>query len=151
MVNVLGKRLACEEEYEDINAFKIEDKISHNNVQAYRGIINEYSVYSGKLSIIYSEGDKEGVLLSFNTLSNIKHHYLKAKGEMLLRHPGRTDIEIVREKADEIFKMVEEKLFAEIVNSSNINASRDTINVSLQVVMVDAFIRCQILEHPSKF
>ncbi|MVN92037.1 ABC-three component system protein [Mucilaginibacter aquatilis] len=152
IINILGEQLGVNDSADSLpsSPFSPEDKISYNNVTTYKEIIDEFKVFVGKLSMIYNEYDKQGLNTTANTLLNIKLTYLKIKSKLLKENPSKNAIDVIRENADGIFLEVENQLFNEIKNSSNITASRDVINISLQVIMIDAFMRCKILEEPIK-
>jgi len=149
VINILGRRLATGGDAEDLIKFSIEHKKEYNNVQVYRAIMDEYGLFVGKLAAVYDECDAEGTNITSNTLSNIKLEYLKVRGGLVAMNPEMTVIEAVRRYADEIFVEVEQRLLANVVRSSNIAESMEAVHLSLQVVMIDAFIKCQILEKPS--
>lgn len=148
IINILGSQLVEDENTQLSEAPGIEEKIHHNNVVFYREIIDEYGIFVGKLTAIYNEFDTQGTDKTNNTLSNVRLQYLKVKAELRAKSPNRPPLELIRENADFIFSEVEKKLLAEIKSSSNITESYDAINVSLQVIMIDAFFRCKILENP---
>lgn len=148
IINILGSQLVDDESAQLSEPPDIEEKILHNNVIYYRDIIGEYGIFVGKLTAIYNEFDTQGTNKTNNTLSNIKLQYIKVKAELRVKYPSKKPIELIRENADFIFQEVEKKLLTEIKSSSNITESYDAINVSLQVIMIDAFFRCKILENP---
>jgi hypothetical protein len=148
IINILGSQLVEDESTQLSEPPDIEEKILHNNVIYYRGIIDEYGIFVGKLTAIYNEFDTVGTNKTNNTLSNIRLQYLKVKAELWAKFPNKKPLEIIRENADFIFQEVEKRLLNEIKVSSNITESYDAINVSLQVIMIDAFFRCKILENP---
>lgn len=150
VVNILGKRLASENTFEYIDDFSIDHKKEHNNVQAYRLIMDEYGLLVGKLTAVYNECDAAGTNITFNTLSNIRLHYMKVRKELVKLHPDLPLIEVVRLHADEIFEKVEARLLADVIRSSNIAEPLESVHLSLQVVMIDAFIKCKILENPTE-
>src|SRR5690606_36611659 len=104
--------------------------------------------YVGKLVSIYKEFDSQGTNETHIVLENIKLAYIKVKTELLMNNLGRPEIDIIREYSDNIVDKVESTLLIEIKTSSNIEVSTESINLSLQIVLIDAFIRCKILEEP---
>ncbi|MNT78211.1 hypothetical protein D3C72_2174240 [compost metagenome] len=66
------------------------------------------------------------------------------------KNKGVDELYIIRKHADEIIEAVERNMLSEIRKSSNIESSSEAINLSLQVILIDAFIRCKILEEPIK-
>jgi ABC-3C protein len=133
-----------------LESFHIEDKINYNNVRQYKSTIDEYKIYQGRLNTIYVEIEKGGSYKKELLLENIKSLYLKAKGKIL---NGKGSIQAIQEKADDLIRDVEKSLWDILENRSN-NLSNtipyEAINLSLHAIMVDAFMRCKILEEPPK-
>lgn len=151
VVNALGKKLFftdVEIEKELTAPFNPEKKIAYNNVVKFKIIIDNYKSYVGKISSIYKEFDNQGTNKTHIVLENIKLAYIKEKAAILTKINGREEIDLIREAADIIVEKVEDALMHEIKTSSNIDSSSETINLSLQIVLIDAFIRCKILEEP---
>ena len=130
---------------EPISAPDPEEKILYNNVIQYKFIIEEYRVYQGRLNEIYEEIEKQGSTKKEFVLLNIKTAYLNEKKKY-------NSIEEIRANADNIIANVEAKLWDIIENSSNVNTHLpiEAIQISLYVILVDAFMRCSILEEPPK-
>lgn len=128
-------------------AFKIEEKIAYNKVIRYKSFIDEYKVYSGKIDKIYREMDQYGSKKA-RLLRNIKHIYLKVKSSYV---NGESDIEKIRQNADNIFDEVEKILISRFVKKDgDNNIDQDDIEVAILILMVNAFIKCKILENPTK-
>lgn len=118
-------------------------KIEFNNVIQYKPIIEEYSVYQGRLSKIYDEIERIGSTKKELVLRNIKKLYLKEKGKY-------STMDDVKDNADSIISNVESDLWKIIDKSENANNNLpiEAIEISLLVILVDAFMRCNILEEP---
>lgn len=146
VIGFVGKQIFGDSKStEPINAPDTEDKISYNNVILYKPIIEEYAVYQGKLNKLYEEIEKQGSTKKEFVLQNIKSIYLKEKGKF-------NNFDAIRANADSIIESVENELWKIIDNSSNPNSDLpiEAIKISLLIVMVDAFMRCNILEEPPK-
>jgi len=130
---------------EAINAPNPDEKILYNNIIRYESIIREFAPYQGKLNKIYEEIEKEGSTKKVLVLHNIKMLYHNIKKE----YPQMEDI---KKNADSIIDKVIEKIWKIIENAPNkINEfDKETIEFSLMIVIVDAFMRCNILEEPPK-
>jgi len=130
--------------------FNISEKILHNNVLKYRHTLEYYSAFQGKLRVLYSEYEKEGKLNKQYLLQNIKTIYLNIKGKFVIN--SLNEIDDIRKNADKIIEEVELELWKIIDRSSNLetNIPYEAIKISLQIVMVDAFMECKILEEPPK-
>ncbi|MBU0473283.1 MAG: hypothetical protein KKF62_03895 [Bacteroidetes bacterium] len=146
LINQIGSCL-LEDEFESIGkkAPITEEKIQYNNVISYKPIIEEYSIYQGKLNSIYDEIEKQGSSKKSFLLQNFKSLYLKEKGKYVT-------IENIRENADLIFENIENEIWKILESSSNLspNLPIESIKMGILIVMVDAFMRCKILEEPIK-
>ena len=144
LINQIGSTL-LEDEFEDIGkkAPIIEEKILYNNIITYKPIIEDFSIYQGKLNSIYEEIEKQGSSKKSFLLQNIKSLYLKEKGKY-------DSIEVIRNNADLIFENIENEIWMIIESSSNLSHSLpiESIKMGILIVMVDAFMRCKILEEP---
>ncbi|MHB1105189.1 MAG: ABC-three component system protein [Lutibacter sp.] len=146
IINQVGSRL-LEDEFEEIGkkAPVTEEKILYNNVITYKPIIEEFSVYQGKLNGIYDEIEKQGSSKKSFLLQNIKTLYLKEKGKFV-------NIEAIRDNADLILENIENEIWKILESSTNLSPSLpiESIKMGVLIVMVDAFMRCKILEEPIK-
>jgi len=127
-----------------MNAPDSENKISYNNIIRYKPIIKSYVAYQGKLNKIYGEIEEQGSYHKETILKNINTLYLREKGKY-------QTFEEIKTNADIIIENIEKKLW-EIVNTSSneIDLDYETIALSILVILVDAFMRCNILEEPEK-
>ncbi len=131
------------------NSFNPEDKITYNDVKRYRPTIEEYRVYQGKLTRLYTEIEAQGSVKKEQLLENIKALYLEAKGKTL---NGNYSIENIRLNADNLLEDVENGLWKLVEKSNNLLTTipYEAISLSIKVILVDAFLRCKILEEPIK-
>lgn len=130
----------------DSTVFKIESKITYNNIVRNRYLIDEYKVYYTKIASIYSELEIQGSFKKDNLLRNIRKIYLKTKGKYVL--DSKDVIEATRMNADNIIEEIEDQLLASCEAYSGI--PREDVSFGISVVMVDAFMRCKILEVPEE-
>ena len=146
IINQIGSTL-LKDEFEDFGkkAPDTEEKILFNNVITYKPIIEEYSIYQGKLNGIYDEIEKQGSSKKSFLLQNVKTLYLKEKG----KYDG---IESIRNNADLIFENIENGIWKILESSSNLSSGLpiESIKMGILIVMVDAFMRCKILEEPKQ-
>ena len=144
LINQIGSIL-LKDEFEDFGkkAPDTEEKILYNNVITYKPIIEEFSIYQGKLNGIYDEIEKQGSSKKSFLLQNIKTLYLREKGKYV-------SIEAIRDNADLIFENIENEIWKILESSSNLSPSLpiESIKMGILIVMVDAFMRCKILEEP---
>lgn len=130
------------EETDVKNSFQIEDKITYNNVIRFRLILDICKIYQAKLQTLYNEIEKNETLRQEQFLNYIKHLYLEAKGLVL---NGDNSIENIRSNADNLIDKVRELLREKIKNKS---LSEELIYQGLNIIVVDMFMRCKILEEP---
>lgn len=130
---------------EQIKSFNISEKIEHNSVKRNKSLIEGYSNYYGKINSLYSELEKQGSFKKEKLLRNIELLYIKTKGEYI--NGQENELEMVQLNADNIIEDIENKLL-EIVDDKISNT--EDISFALPIIMVDAFMRCKILEEPIK-
>lgn len=126
-----------------INAFKISDKIEFNSVKRNKPLIEEYSHFYGKINALYCELEDSGSFKKDKLLRNIRQIYVRVKGQYLAEVTDELQI-----NADNIFEAVEEELLSLIDEKQP--SSKEDIGFAIPIIMVDAFMRCEILEEPSK-
>lgn len=145
VINFIGRKI---DEVLDLsgtlNAPNPDDKILFNNVIRYESVIRQFAPYQVKLNKIYGEIEKEGSTKKELVLYNIKKAYIDVRKNF-------SGIEDVRKNADIIFDRVIEKIWDSIDNAPNKleEFDQETIDYSLMIVIVDAFMRCNILEEPT--
>lgn len=127
------------------NAPNTETKILFNNIKRYESVIREFAPYQVKLNKIYEIIEKEGSTKKELVLHNIKRIYLNIKSQY-------NGIEEIRTNADIILDKVIEIIWDNIDKAPNRldDFDQETIDFSLMIVIVDAFMRCNILEEPPK-
>lgn len=130
---------------EDMSSFDISNKISYNNLRRNRYTVNEYKVFYPKINSIYDELESAGSFRKEKLLRNIKSIYLKAKGKYI--EPDDDELQKLRDHADDIFEEVEDILYNSLVNDNDSILVED-LAFGISVIMVDAFMRCKILERP---
>jgi hypothetical protein len=146
------KRL-CKVDFENdvadsvVQVFDIDEKIKYNSVIQYRPFIEEHRVYAGKLHKIYAEFEKAGNGNMNNVLRTIASLYAKQKGKIL-----GVDLSLanIQKNADALFEAVERELHDRIDSSLNNDPTipYEDVEFGLSIILVDAFMRCKILEEP---
>lgn len=129
-------------------AFNIQDKLNYNNINRFKVFIDEYHIYVGKLTSVYREYEKQGSNKVHNLLTNIRHHYLVIKNKYTSDVDSEDEMSVIRNHADDIIEEIENSLMKDVQHSSNIKEPVETIRVSLLIVIIDALIKCKILEEP---
>ena len=138
VINILSKEdWDKSEPVAEINSFEIDRKISHNNLNAAKAIIDDYTVHYGRVDKIYTEFDSQGSNKSSSVLSTIRQEYARAKSNL-------TD--------DKLFFEVISKVEEKVLNSSNYTSIPfDELELCINILVVDAFIRCKIFENPDNY
>lgn len=138
VINILSKEdWDKKEPVAEINSFEIDRKISYNNLNAAKAIIDDYKVHYGRVDKIYTEFDSQGSNKSSSVLSTIRQEYLRAKSSL-------TD--------DQLFFEVISKVEEKVLNSSNYTSIPfDELELCINILVVDAFIRCKIFENPNNY
>ncbi|MDI9310774.1 MAG: SMEK domain-containing protein [Limnohabitans sp.] len=138
VINILSKEDWDKSDPEaETNSFEIDRKISHNNLNAAKVIIDDYVVHYGRVDKIYTEFDSQGSNKSSSVLSTIRLEYAKAKSNLA---------------DDLLFFQVISKVKEKVLNSSNyISIPFDELELCINILVVDAFIRCKIFENPNNY
>ncbi len=138
VINILSKEdWDKSEPVAEINSFEIDRKISHNNLNAAKAIIDDYTVHYGRVDKIYTEFDSQGSNKSSSVLSTIRQEYAKSKSNL-------TD--------DQLFFEVISNVEKKVLNSSNYTSIPfDELELCINILVVDAFIRCKIFENPDNY
>ena len=138
VINILSKeRWDDANKSDSVSSFEVDRKISFNELVNSRSIIEEYRVYYKKVDEKYSEFDQQGLNKSNSVLASIKREYLKLKSG---------------ESPDEIFEAVIERTKGKVLESANfIGIPIDELELCVDILVVDAFIRCKIFENPEQY
>jgi len=130
-------------EVESLKSFNPSDKINYNCIKRNVSVINEYKVYHTKINSLYEELEKQGSIKKVKLLRTIRQVYIQVKGKFVL--DSENDLELVRENSDDIFDAVIDELYHKMEDSS---FWEEDIVFSINLIVVDAFMRCKILEEP---
>ena len=125
----------------DAISYDISEKIEYNCLKKNKYIVEEYKFYIYGLRNLYDELEEFGTIKERIILNRIRHLYLEAKGTL-------TDgsIEDIRAKSDDIFDVVVENVF-KLVGDTHLDEAE--LFLAVQIVVVDAFIECKVLEKPA--
>jgi hypothetical protein len=127
-------------------SFEINEKILFNEIKENRSLIEEYKVFHSKINSLYKELEIQGSFKKEKLLRNIKMIYLKTKGKYI--SDFNDPMQSIRKNADKIMADIESELY-KLAEKGNPTCSED-ITFAISIIMVDAFIRCKILEGPYK-
>lgn len=127
-----------ESNIDNVNSFSINNKINHNQIVRWKPRINEYKKYQGKVESIYKNLESAGESFKkLKLLQLIHQRYLTVKGEFLQESKNTPN------KSDDILDKIEMELIDEV------KANYDDMVIAIPIIMVDAFMRCKILEKPN--
>ena len=130
-------------ENETLNVYDPKIKLNYNLIKTNYAVIQEYKVYQGKINTLYDELEKQGSIKKEKLLNNVNQIYNKIKGSYIL--DSENSIEIIRENSDKIYNEVYNNLYEQLENSKFFE---EDIILGINLILVDAFIRCKILEEP---
>ena len=133
------------QESENLNVIDPQNKIKYNSIKINASLIQEYKVYHKKINSLYDELELQGSIKKEKLLNNINQIYIRVKGRYVLDSDDK--IEIIRRNADNIFDDVFDELYTKMEGS---NFYDEDIILGIRLIMVDAFLRCKILEEPLK-
>jgi hypothetical protein len=118
----------------EIVPFEIEAKISYNQLDTARVLIEEYKIHSHRIEKIYSEFDRQGTNKSLSILNGIRSEYLNI---------GPVG------SPDQCFFLIIDKVIHKIQASANYTSlPEEELALCVQILVVDAFIRCKIFKNP---
>ncbi len=118
----------------EIIPYDIETKISYNQLDTAKALIDDYKIHYPRIDKIYSDYNKQGVNKSSSILNGIRMEYLM--------------LEAV--SPDQCFLSIIEKVTQKIRASANYTPFPDEeLSQCVQILVVDAFIRCKIFKNPS--
>jgi hypothetical protein len=102
-----------------------------------------FKMLLNKSNRIYEEIELNGSIKKNTLLKNMRQFYLLEKGNFV-------DFNNVKENADNIIDNIKDKLWEHIEKSKNydIMLPIEVVEMSLLIIIVDAFMRCEILEEP---
>jgi len=122
---------------ESINSFKIEQKITFNHLNSVKDIINDYKIHHSRVDKIYSEFDLMGNNKSSSVLSTIRKEYAKAQKAL---------------RDDDLFFRVLDSIENKTIQSPNfVQIPIEELELCVNILVVDAFIRCKIFENPEDY
>ena len=135
------KILAKEDWSQGTTGFEIipydpEVKISYNQLNTAKVLIDDYKIHYPRIDKIYSDFNKQGVNKSISILNGIRSEYIIALGTGI--------------SPDQCFFSIIEKVIQKIRASANYTSTPDEeLALCVQILVVDAFIRCKIFKNPS--
>ena len=135
IINELSKiNLRNNEVFFDTTSFDVNNKIVKNNLSIFKDIIEQYDIYFSTVQKIYNDFDSIGNNKSFAVLQTINKEYLQLKTKF---------------SGDSLYNAIAENLKDKLSLSANLKQFYDEdLDLYIDIVLVDAFIRCKIFEKP---
>jgi len=133
------------QESKRLNVVDPKNKIDFNSIKRNVQLIQEYKVYHQKINSLYDELELQGSIKKEKLLSIIKLIYLKIKGKYVLDLDS--PLEIIKQNSDNIIDDVYDELYSNMEKSYYWD---EDVVLGIKLIMVDAFMRCKILEEPPK-
>ena len=120
-----------------VKPFEIDRKIEFNNLELSKEFIEDYKIHHTRVDKIYTEFNMCGVNKSNSVLSSIRTIYLRNKTIL---------------SDDDLFFRIIELVIQEIQESSNYTPiPYEELELCVNILVVDAFIRCKIFENPEGY
>ncbi len=117
--------------------YDVEKKISFNHLDNRKRFINDYKLYIGKLNSVYDEFLANGNDYSFIILQNLSDFY---------------SCNVNNYESCELFDKVISQTYDTALRSSNAKEiAIDRIRICVNIIVIDAFIRCRIFEDPEGY
>lgn len=118
----------------DAASYNIENKIIKNNLSVFKDVIEQYDVYFSIVQKIYDEFDKMGKNKSYAVLQAIRKEYIELKSKF---------------SSDELYKAIARNIKEKLSLSANLKQFYDDdLELYIDIILVDAFIKCKIFEKP---
>lgn len=138
VINILSKEVWDEtSNWGAVNPFEIERKIEFNELKSSKSIIDEYVMYYGKVDQKYAEFDTQGTNKSKVVLASINRVYREHQKD---------------NSSDALFLKVVEEVKNKVLESSNYEQIPiDELELCIDILVVDAFVRCKIFENPVNY
>ncbi|MGE8004237.1 ABC-three component system protein [Lysinibacillus sp. NPDC093216] len=146
LINILTERdWSIPNQPQNLHEFNINKKINHNDLELMKRRINKYKVYYSKLETIYREFDLLGVNKSMSVFQKLGDFYDKE----LIKNVDAPDSKY---KSSDIFLGVISRVKTQILSSENyIEMPDEELDLCVSIIVVDAFIRCEIFENPEGY
>jgi hypothetical protein len=135
VINVLAKEDLSDTTSSGKKApFVIDKKIEFNNLEAAASVVEEYKIHHGRLDRIYGEFDAAGLNRSKSVLDSLFTSYVRLS---------------VKYSADELFFQIVDATVTKVKASANfVSVPLDQLELCVNILAVDAFIRCRIFKNP---
>lgn len=124
----------------------VAEKIQHNSVAKCRYIIETYKSNTIDLENVYNTLEQERPGRKQKLLNRINFCYKQQLGQLVTGN--NLDIQVIRQNSDTILENIVGILREKILESSNLNADNEDVDLAVNLIVADAFIQCLVLENP---
>lgn len=132
---IAAENLTLIEQKPRVSVFNVDEKLTANQLSIAKDVIEDYKIHHGQVDRVYTEFDKSGHNKSRSILDSFRYVYLR----LSLQFEG-----------DELFFQIVDNMMEKVLASSNhVQMARDELLLCVNVLAVDAFIRCKIFKAPS--
>lgn len=121
-------------------------KLEYNNVKRCQYIIEGYKNSISDLANIYETLEQERPGRKQKLLHIIRICYETQLGVFVQKNTFTIDL--VREHSDTILENIINDLRKRVIESSNLEADNEDVDIAIRIIVADAFIECRILENP---
>lgn len=133
----------------DTIPFEIEQKISHNNVTAFKEILDEYVLFGPKVDEIYNEFENDNPGFKNSISRYFKNKYQLVRNNLVTNAGGLSVLDVVKNNSDRILSDIIKELKADLQSANNLSLKIEEIDTCAVTVVCHAFTMCKILEKPS--
>lgn len=138
VIDILSNIDLSQDGYEpNLNVYDIDNKISANDLIVFRDVINDYKVYYNSVKHVYDEYDKNGKNKSLAVLRSLHRMYVEVEHKY---------------HGDDIYENIRKQAINEVVlnihNNRVSDMSKEEIILYVDIILVHAFIECQIYKRP---
>jgi hypothetical protein len=128
--------------------YTIQNKITYNNIQAFKRHIDEYAQYGAVVDRVYRDYDADRPLTTIRLMEYFKGLYIDERARLLMDTvPGEDEHEIIRNNADGILRKISDSV-TRTITESGIQIATEDLTYVTKIVICHAFIDCKILEKP---
>ncbi len=125
---------------------RVQEKIAHNNVKKCQYIIESIKTNNIDLTNVYDVLEQEKPRQIDKILCQIQFLYKAELGS--ISQDENLSHELIQKHADKIIENIQAKLRSLVLESENLDADNEDVDLSVQLIVADAFIKCLILENP---
>lgn len=131
---IAAENLVDSEQRPVVSVFNVDDKLIANQLSIAKAVIEDYKIHHSQVDRIYAEFDRSGRNKSKSILDSFRYVYLRLGRQFA---------------GDELFFQIVENMMEKVLASANhAQMAKDELLLCVNVLAVDAFIRCKIFKAP---